>query len=119
VGNIDYNDYTDASADLLRVRGSERRVPSRTQAYPAPVVQQVPPKPAAVAPPRRFAKGTSPVTSRARSNADEPTVTDLALADRTATDLAIDSDHTTPNLPLADRTKPGLALPTVRGRLAR
>ncbi len=122
VGTIDYNDYGHPSAELLRVRGSERRVSPN----PAPVEHGVPPKPdapeAGLVSPRRFAKGTSPVGSQRagapHAYADEPTVMELGLADRTATDVSID-DHTTPGLPLADRTKPGVALPSLRGRVAR
>jgi hypothetical protein len=123
VGTIDYHDRSSSSAELLLARGSERRVSPQ----PAPVAHVVPPKPdvpeAGLLQPRRFAKGTSPVGARraspSQSYADEPTVMELGLADRTATDVAIDPEHTTPNLPLADRTKPGVALPTLRGRVAR
>jgi hypothetical protein len=80
-----------------------------------------------LAPPRRIAKGTSPVGSTQpgvavvrppRAQADDVTVTDLSL-DHTVTDLAVDGDHTTPSLQLPDHTKPGLALPSIRGRLQR
>jgi hypothetical protein len=84
-----------------------------------PAVQE-----ASAALPRRFAKGTRSVTptrgvAQAGAYADEPTVMELGLVDRTQTDFSIDSDRTTPNLLLADRTRPGLVLPTSRGRLAR
>ncbi len=143
-GDIDYHDHSEATVELLRVPSSERRAPSPPQVA---VVQRVPPRPEppeSVVPPRRFANGTSPVTRHARFGADEPTVTELSLADRTATDVAIDPtgrgpapraepvgspprdsltlidpDHTTPNLPLADRTKPGIAAVPARGRVAR
>jgi hypothetical protein len=114
VGSIDYNDHSDPATEVLLVRS-----PERSSAKPRPVVHTVPARQETTqvtAAPRRFPKGTSPVSPtrpgmsavRPRASADDPTATDIALDDRT-----------TPNLPLADRTKPGIALPSARGRLAR
>jgi hypothetical protein len=123
LGSIEYND--DLSTEVLHVRSPERRAPQgRPAVHTVPAKQET--TQVTAAPPRRFAKGTSPVTPtrpgmpvvRPRAQADDPTATDIALADRTAIDLAVD-EHTTPNLPLSERTKPGITLPTVRGRLAR
>jgi len=51
--------------------------------------------------------------------ADEPTVTEFSLSEQTSTQVSYDPDHTTPHLPLSDRTKLGMALPSIRDRLAR
>ena len=93
---------------------------------PAEVVELGQPK---AAPPRRLAKGTSPVAqNRAAIPSvrprpallDETTVTELSLSEETATQLSLSNDdHTTPHLELMDQTKLGLALPSIRGRLAR
>jgi hypothetical protein len=110
------------SIEAPRMRGAVR---TRPMMHAMPAAQE-PTQVTAAAPPRRWAKGTNPVTPtrpgmpavRPRASADDPTATDLVLADRTAIDLALD-DHTAPNLPLVERTSPGIALPSIRGRAAR
>jgi hypothetical protein len=86
------------------------------------------PQTGAAPPPRRLAKGTSPVTPArtglasvrpAPAQPDEATVIEFSLAEQTSTQVSYDSEYTTPHLPLSDRTKPGMALPSIRGRLAR
>jgi hypothetical protein len=125
---IDDNDHGEPSAQLLYVQTSEAQAspkPARPLAHTIPVKQET--TQVIAASPHRFARGTSPVSSTSRGMtavrplaalADEPTATEISLAEHTAIDLAV-GEHTTPNLPLSERTKPGLALPTLRGRVAR
>jgi hypothetical protein len=89
------------------------------------------------APPRRFAKGTSPVSPavagatpvRPRAQADEPTATNISILDRTAVEFGAEEHtrveeqtqveaHTTPSLPISERPRKG-ALPSIRERFAR
>jgi hypothetical protein len=125
---IDDNEHREPSAELLYVQTSELRAspkPARPLAHTIPVQQEA--TQVIAAQPLRFAKGTSPMSSTSRGMtavrslealADEPTATEISLAEHAATELML-GEYTTPNLPLSERTQPGMALPSIRGRLAR
>jgi hypothetical protein len=78
----------------------------RPAATPSPA-----PSPAAlgIAPPRRTAKGTSPIRPLGASAPSEHTdVIQLERSERTATDIAIEVDPTVQHLAIGDRTQLGV-----------
>jgi len=121
------NDHGEPAGELLQVQTSEPSAAARSArplAHTVPVAQEAT---QVSLTPRRFANGTSPVTSTSRgipavrpsgAPVDELTATEISLAEHTATDLML-GEYTTPNLPPLERTRPGVALPTFRGRAVR
>jgi hypothetical protein len=124
VVSIDYNEDSGPSTVVVPEHTPERSAPAklgRQLAHTVSMKQEE--TQVTAAPPRRLAKGTSPVAPRSasaspfRADADDPTRTSISIADPTA--IISFEDRTKPALPLQDPKKSGAPLPTIRGRLAR